>query len=224
MLSNTFEQDGYLITSPLLSEHECRRLEANLASVAISMAGRRSLLETDWCCSLAGKLKNHPSLSCFLPRDSVAVQCTLFEKSVERNWLVSLHQDLSIPVAERVDHLALTGWSEKEGGIFVQPPPAVLQEIVAVRLHVDECSSNDGPLKVVPGSHTHGRTNQETALALRDSLGEVVCPVARGGALLMSPLLLHSSSKASGHSRRRVLHFLFAPGLLPFGLRWRNAV
>ena len=119
---------------------------------------------------------------------------------------------------------ALTGWSEKEGNIFVQPPAEVLRKIVAVRLHVDECSSDDGPLKVVPGSHTHGRTGHDTALALRDTLGEVVCPVARGGALLMSPLLLHSSSKATGQSRRRVLHFLFAPRSLPFGLRWCNAV
>lgn len=224
MTPSAFEQNGYLITSPLLSEHDCQTLETNVASIAISMAGNRSLLEADWCCSLAGDLKNHSSLSPFLLQDSVAVQCTLFEKSIDRNWLVSLHQDLSIPVAERVDHPALTGWSEKEGNIFVQPPAEVLREIVAVRLHVDECSSNDGPLKVVPGSHIHGRIGHDTALTLRDALGEVVCPIARGGALLMSPLLLHSSSKTTGQSRRRVLHFLFAPRSLRFGLRWRNAV
>ena len=184
----------------------------------------RSLLETEWCSSLAHTLKAHSSLTGFLPQDAAAVQCTYFEKSVDRNWLVSLHQDLSIPVFQKIDHPALSGWSKKEGGIFVQPPAEVLQNIVAVRLHVDECSSNDGPLKVVPGSHTHGRTNRETALSLRTANGEVVCPVARGAAMLMRPLLLHSSSKASGHSKRRVLHFLFAPKSLPFGLQWRHAV
>jgi ectoine hydroxylase-related dioxygenase (phytanoyl-CoA dioxygenase family) len=148
----------------------------------------------------------------------------MFEKSVDRNWLVSLHQDLSIPVAARVDHPALTGWSEKEAGIFVQPPADVLQKIVALRLHIDECSANDGPLKVVPGSHLHGRLDQEAAFALRAAAGEIACPASRGGAMLMRPLLLHSSSKASGLSRRRVLHYLFAPRSLPLGLQWRHAV
>jgi hypothetical protein len=31
-----------------------------------------------------------------------------FEKSSSRNWLVSVHQDLSIPVAERVEHASAT--------------------------------------------------------------------------------------------------------------------
>ena len=224
MGASTFSSQGYFVTSPLLSEGECRSLETDLASVEISMAGSRALLEAQWCASLACSLKTHSSLAPFLPADAVAVQCTFFEKSVDRNWLVSLHQDLSIPVARKLDHPALSGWSEKEGAVFVQAPAEVLQNIVAVRLHVDECSADDGPLKVVPGSHVHGRTNQETALALRAAEGEIVCPVARGAAMLMRPLLLHSSSKACGRSRRRVLHFLFAPKSLPFGLQWRHAV
>lgn len=224
MYSLNFESSGYVVTSPLLSESECQAIEANLAAVTISMAGSRSLLEAEWCASLAHTLKTHSSLTGLLPQDAVVVQCTYFEKSVDRNWLVSLHQDLSIPVFQKTDHPALSGWSEKEGGIFVQPPAEVLQNLVAVRLHVDPCSFNDGPLKVVPGSHLHGRVTQEAALSLRAANGEVVCPVARGAAMLMRPLLLHSSSKASGQSRRRVLHFLFAPRALPFGLRWRHAV
>lgn len=221
---NVFESNGYFVTSPLFSESECQSLDANLASVTISMAGSRSLLETEWCASLARILKTHSSLTDFLPQDSVAVQCTYFEKSVDRNWLVALHQDLSIPVYQKLDHPALSGWSEKEGGIFVQPPTEVLHDLVAVRLHVDQCAANDGPLKVVPGSHIHGRLNLEEAISLRTINGELICPVARGAAMLMRPLLLHSSSKASGQSKRRVLHFLFAPKSLPFGLRWHHAV
>ncbi|NML28950.1 phytanoyl-CoA dioxygenase family protein [Zoogloea dura] len=224
MYSIALENSGYIVTPPLFSESECQALEANLAAASISIVGSRSLLEAEWCASLAHTLKTHSSLTGILPQDAVVVQCTYFEKSVDRNWLVSLHQDLSIPVFQKTDHPALSGWSEKEGGIFVQAPAEVLQDLVAVRLHVDECSSSDGPLKVVPGSHVHGRTNQETALSLRAANGEVVCPVARGAAMLMRPLLLHSSSKASGQSKRRVLHFLFAPKSLPFGLRWRHAV
>ena len=44
--------------------------------------------------------------------------------------------------------------------------------------------------------------------------------VPRGGAMVMKPLLLHASSKASIDNRRRVLHFVFGPASLPGPLRW----
>jgi hypothetical protein len=56
--------------------------------------------------------------------------------------------------------------------------------------------------------------------ALRQASGEVACAAPRGSALVMRPLLLHGSSKARGTRLRRVLHFLFGPRELPFGLRW----
>ena len=41
--------------------------------------------------------------------------------------------------------------------------------------------------------------------------------------MILRPLLLHASSKATGGSRRRVLHFLFGPRELPCGLAWAHA-
>jgi hypothetical protein len=35
---------------------------------------------------------------------------------------------------------------------------------------------------------------------------------------------LHASSKATGTSRRRVLHFVFGPRALPYGLEWERSV
>ncbi|WP_182990142.1 hypothetical protein [Massilia sp. Se16.2.3] len=40
----------------------------------------------------------------------------------------------------------------------------------------------------------------------------------------MRPLVLHASSKASGTSLRRVLHIVFGPPALPYGLRWQQPV
>jgi ectoine hydroxylase-related dioxygenase (phytanoyl-CoA dioxygenase family) len=77
---------------------------------------------------------------------------------------------------------------------------------------------------VVPGSHRFGRLDGESAIAKRQHLGEVICEVSRGSALLMHPLLLHASSKLLSANRRRVLHFLFGPPILPFGLKWGHAV
>lgn len=186
--------------------------------------GTRCLLSADWCAALAGRLREHCDLGRLVPPGHVAVQCTYFEKSSARNWLVPLHQDLSIPVAERVEGAGLSGWSDKEGAVFVQAPVAVLEQLVAVRLHLDRCASSDGPLRVVPGSHTLRVLAPDAATATRDALGECVCEAEAGTALVMRPLLLHASSKSLGTGRRRVLHFLYGPRSLPHGLRWQTAV
>jgi hypothetical protein len=48
--------------------------------------------------------------------------------------------------------------------------------------------------------------------------------VGSGGVLLLRPLLLHASSKARSPCHRRVLHFLFGPEVVGYGLRWQHAV
>jgi hypothetical protein len=186
--------------------------------------GTRCLLSADWCAALARRLRGHGDLGRLIPPGHVAVQCTYFEKSSARNWLVPLHQDLSIPVAERVDGAGWSGWSDKEGAVFVQASVAVLEQLVAVRLHLDRCGASDGPLRVVQGSHTQGVLAPDAATETRDALGECVCEAEAGTALVMRPLLLHASSKSQGTGRRRVLHFLYGPRSLPRGLRWQTAV
>ncbi|MES2743704.1 MAG: phytanoyl-CoA dioxygenase family protein [Pseudomonadota bacterium] len=210
-----------MIAPPLLAPNALAGLAAALSGVARDGPGSRQLLGQNWCASLAGRLRAQPMLAALLPPDAAAVQCTYFEKSAQQNWLVPLHQDLSIAVAHKVAHPGLRGWSEKEGCLFVQPPDAVLAQLVAVRLHIDHCSADDGPLRVVPCSHQHGRLSEEDAVRTRAAAGESACVVASGGALIMRPLLLHASSKSRGTGRRRVLHFVFGPRALPFGLRWQ---
>src|SRR5206468_2398213 len=127
----------------------------------------------------------------------VAVQCTLFDKSPTRNWLVALHQDLSIPVRERITHPDCTGWSEKEGVLFVQPPLSVLESLVAVRVHLDECGPGAGPLRVVPGSHRHGRLSDSEARHQRQTNGETECFAKRGDAFCT-----FCSARRSGRTRK----------------------
>ena len=221
---DSFESAGFLVTPPLIGEEECAIIESSLSTIQNIGIGSRDLLENEWCQKLAQSLRKAPLILPLLQDDAVAVQCTYFEKSKDQNWLVSVHQDLSIPVQEKVENSSLTGWSAKDGSVFVQPPVNVLEKMVAVRLHLDECGPNDGPLKVVPGSHGLGRLSNEAALVERNIRGEYICTVQKGAALLIRPLVLHASSKASGNSKRRVLHFVFGPRALPFGLRWRHAV
>ena len=105
-----------------------------------------------------------------------------------------------------------------------RPSARLLQSLVALRAHLDDCGPESGVLRVVPRSHRHGRLSADAAKTLRQQDGEVACLARRGDVLAMRPLLLHSSSKTRSASRRRVLHFLFGPPELPCGLRWHRAV
>jgi ectoine hydroxylase-related dioxygenase (phytanoyl-CoA dioxygenase family) len=211
--------DGFTLVRSLLSDAECEVVAQSLGAADTRGAGSRRLLDEVWCAELAGKVMAHPDVREALPARARAVQCTYFEKSAAKNWLVPIHQDLSIPVSGRVDHAALSGWSEKEGATFVQAPDNVLEQMLAVRVHVDHCSPEDGPLRIVPGSHERGRI-QPAHAAIAGRTAGVVVPAMRGDALLMRPLVLHASSKSSGSSLRRVLHFVFGPEVLPYGLAW----
>ncbi|NHQ87142.1 phytanoyl-CoA dioxygenase family protein [Iodobacter sp. HSC-16F04] len=218
---NAFERDGFALVSAIFSPAECRAIAGQIETMRCASAGTRRLLLQDGCRSLAVKIRQHPALSSLLS-GMVAVQCTFFEKSASRNWLVAVHQDLSIPVAKRIEHPALQGWSVKEDQLYVQAPVEVLQQLIAVRIHLDSCGAEDGPLRLVPGSHLQGLVTAEDAANARRQ--ETVCVADAGSALLMRPLLLHSSSKSSGTSQRRVLHYLFAPSALPLGLCWSDTV
>ena len=211
--------DGVTLVRSLLSEAACDEVSRSLRAADTRGAGSRRLLREDWCAALADRVMAHPDVRAALPAVARAVQCTFFEKSAGRNWLVPIHQDLSIPVSARVDHPALSGWSEKEGSVFVHAPACVLEQLLAVRVHVDHCALEDGPLRVVPGSHGFGRVEPAQA-ALAGRTAGVAVPARRGDALLMRPLVLHASSKSSGTSLRRVLHFVFGPEQLPYGLTW----
>lgn len=221
MLFDAFQRDGFAVIPAVLGQSQCDAIAASIDSFASGSPGTRSLLVHDWCRELATALREHQEVGALIPADHVAVQCTYFEKSLDNNWLVPIHQDLSIPVRARVEHPVLRAWSEKEGTIFVQPPSELLETLVAVRVHLDHCLETDGPLQFVPATHTHGRIDAAEASRLKQAGPVVTCAVEQGGALVMRPLALHTSSKATGTSRRRVLHFVFGPPVLPHGLRWQ---
>src|SRR5262245_2123607 len=157
-MRSVFLDSGFVITDPLLSPQECQTVIEGLNASAEAKAGTRALLSLSWAQELARRLRADPALAELLPPNAVCAQCTLFAKTRTQNWLVPVHQDLSIPVTSRVSHHGgVTGWSEKEGTLFAQPPADVLGTLVAVRLHLDAPSSGDGTLRVVPKSHARGR-------------------------------------------------------------------
>jgi hypothetical protein len=103
----------------IISEHQVQRLATLITNVADASHGTRKLLDMPWYSELAEQVRAEWNLRSLLPASAQAVQCTLFVKSVEKNWRVSLHQDTSVQVAERVVSAQCSGWSQKEGNPFV---------------------------------------------------------------------------------------------------------
>jgi ectoine hydroxylase-related dioxygenase (phytanoyl-CoA dioxygenase family) len=152
-----------------------------------------------------------------------AVRGILFNKTQESNWKVVWHQDLTIAVRERREADGFGPWSKKAGITHVQPPAEIMSRMLAIRLHLDESGPDNGPLRVIAGSHSEGRFSAQQ-VENRQKSNCVTCIVPRGGALLMRPLLLHASSACIVPKPRRVIHFEFAAEDLPEGLLWQDRV
>jgi ectoine hydroxylase-related dioxygenase (phytanoyl-CoA dioxygenase family) len=146
------------------------------------------------------------------------VKSIYFDKPEKSNWFVSYHQDLTISVDKRVDNPDYGPWTIKHDQFAVQPPLDILNRIFTVRIHLDNTDGNNGALKVVPGSHHKGIYRPETIDWSTET--EAICPVPKGGIMLMRPLLLHSSSRTTNNNQRRVIHLEFSNADLTPELEW----
>lgn len=149
------------------------------------------------------------------------VRALWFDKPARRNWPVQWHQDKTVCVAERHEVPGFGPWSVKGGIPHVEPPLEVLQRMATIRLHLDACTAENGPLRVISGSHTAKLSRNEIEQRVAEAEAEEL-HVEPFGALAMRPLLLHASRRAIADGHRRVLHLEFATGGLPAPLQWRE--
>ncbi|MGE0129569.1 MAG: phytanoyl-CoA dioxygenase family protein [Blastocatellales bacterium] len=148
------------------------------------------------------------------------VRGIFFDKTPDANWKVAWHQDLTITVRRKIEIEGFGSWSVKAGIDHVIPPVEILEKMLALRIHLDDADESNGALKVIPGSHKHGRLNPQQIQALKEERQVVVCSVPAGGVMAMKPLLLHASSASAQPWRRRVIHLEFSAMQLPGGLEW----
>jgi ectoine hydroxylase-related dioxygenase (phytanoyl-CoA dioxygenase family) len=146
-----------------------------------------------------------------------------FDKTQHANWPVPWHQDLSLAVQERRDLPGWGKWTVKHGVTHVQPPSEILGRMITLRLHLDDCPTENGPLRLIPGSHGRGILGRDDLAAEAAKRSKAILAAA-GDGLFMRPLILHASSPAQVPHHRRVLHLEFAPkDLLPGELHWAQA-
>ena len=221
-LATSIAEVGFAIVPNVFSPDELRNVLSAVERVNNpGRGGIRNLLDrVSEVRTLTGSSAIRRIVEPILGEHRFAARGILFDKTPEANWKVPWHQDLTIAVQGRIEAAGFGPWTVKEGVHHVQPPIEVLESMLAVRIHLDDSNEQNGALKVIPGSHRMGRLNAEQIHSVPHTTCSTLCPVSRGGVLLMRPLLLHASSAAQSPEHRRVIHVEFASTPLPFGLRW----
>lgn len=224
---------GFAVVEDVIDKQTVSRLLQALANTRIEHVGSRragkafgirNLLNVvpstrDLANSIACKSLVEPILG----SSARVVRGIYFDKHREANWKVVWHQDLTIAVKEGIEVDGYGPWSIKAGIHHVQPPVSILENMLTVRLHLDDTDAANGALRVIPDTHQYGRLDANQIEYWKQQQQPITCVVRNGGALVMRPLLLHSSLPARNPEHRRVLHFEYASTDLPAGLHWFEA-
>jgi ectoine hydroxylase-related dioxygenase (phytanoyl-CoA dioxygenase family) len=215
--------DGFSMFEGLLNESAVDDLvsfmEQNI-SVESGRGGARNLLDFPEMLVLAESSVVRNEVEAVLGRSARVVRGILFDKTEGANWKVPWHQDVTIAVVNKVEAEGFGPWSMKAGVLHVQPPATVLERMVSVRLHLDDCPKKNRALRVIARSHTSGKLEERLIQELAERSATVTCSMLRGGVLMMRPLLLHASSASTIPGHRRVIHFDYAAAELPSGMNW----
>lgn len=217
-------ESGFALVRGLVGDESCDRLAA---AVEPLLAERGSGLRLPADHPALGPLLEDAGvvqlLHAVLGRSAAAVRIVVFDKRDAVNWSIRWHQDAAIAVREVLEVPGFRGASTKDGMPHLLAPGCVLEEMVALRVHLDAVTRDGGALRVVPGTHRLGELAPAELAHERATRGETTLAAARGDAILLRPLCAHSSARASRPLRRRVLHVECAAGALPGGLEWFRA-
>lgn len=141
-----------------------------------------------------------------------------FDKPPERTWALPWHKDLTVAVKNnRLTSQSFSKPTVKAGVPHVEAPLEVLANMATVRIHLDDATEENGPLRVLPGSQRSGKVMPSCDIA------PVSVLASAGDVLIMRPLLAHASNQSLPGTRRhrRVLHLEFAAApALPDGHEW----
>jgi ectoine hydroxylase-related dioxygenase (phytanoyl-CoA dioxygenase family) len=215
---------GFHISPDVFSADEMAELARILSHAPLphTKAGIRHALRHP---AVAG-IARDPRLLCLakevLGNHVIPFRVTLFDKSLDSNWLVVWHQDTALPIRERRELPGWGPWSVKDDINYAHAPASALEQVLAIRVHLDDSARDNGPLRVLPGTHSQGVLTDDQIHQLASEIEPVECLVARGGLVLMSPLIVHASSKLVSTRSRRVLHIEYSGSEVIDGLELKQ--
>lgn len=208
----------------ILALEQLQATGAALSHGGSAYAARDLLRNAPSLCTIANSPAVTGLAQAVLGPDAFIARALYFNKTPDANWTVPWHQDVTIAVRERIETPGYGPWSVKSGRHHVRPPVEVLERMLAIRIHLDDCGPESGPLMVLPGTHAAGILSDAQHDQLQREVKPVTCTVRAGDLIAMRPLLMHASDKATSPLARRVIHLEFATGSLAPGLEWAGAV
>lgn len=145
------------------------------------------------------------------------VRVLFFDKPPGQSWALPWHKDFAVAVRDnRLPSSHFHKPTRKAGVPHVEAPQCLLEKMLTLRIHLNDICEENGPLKVIPGSHL-GREDRPPRTILARA----------GDVLLMRPLISHASNKSHPETtrHRRILHLEFAgTPELPDGYAWHDFV
>ena len=233
-LLSAMERDGFHLLRGAFSDSECDHLLADWAAACASngagvmrnaagdVYGARNIVEL-WPDVV--RVMHQPALMdalrLALGTAFGLVRVLYFDKPPGDSWALPWHKDTAIAVKNnRLPSMQFDHPTAKYGVPHVEAPTWLLEKMLTARLHLDDVTDENGPLKILPGSHRGGKESSPGENAVK-----VLC--AQGDVLLMRPLLAHCSGHSTPETtrHRRILHLEFSPMReLPDGYEWHTFV
>lgn len=230
---NELDRDGFTIVSNVIEPVQIAQWiseldqlfttdKAAIKNRAGAVYAARNILESLPACCDIGKIDSLKRLLVeTLGPDFGLVRGLYFDKHPERTWSLPWHKDLTIAVKDNsLPSKLFTKPTNKSGVAHVEAPESVLESMLTLRIHLDEVTTENGPLEVAVGSHANGKrtvADHETELIL----------VKAGDVLAMRPMLSHTSGSSDPDTKmhRRILHLEFAANeKLDDGFQWHQFI
>ena len=216
-----FDRDGRTWIRNAISGDDLADLD--LAASAQMKAGQRLAPTPALRRALSAKSSLSNAIARIAPQ-AQPVRVVAFNKTEASNWSVPWYQDRVIAVSEKRNVDGFTNWTNKSGVWHCEPPQSILEEMLFVRVHLDDTDHTNGAMQIATGSHRRGivPANQAEATAHQHPIEST--QATRGDVLILKMLTLHSSKPAISQTSRRVLRIDFATSHLPVPLEWPRII
>ena len=155
-----------------------------------------------------------------LGRSARPVRAIAFDKSPSTNWALGWHQDRTINVATRTEVAGYGPWTVKQGSPHVQPPFALVEAMLTVRIHLDPVTPDNAPLEIALGSHRQGYIAEGRVADVVAQSEVLACFAAPGDMWAYATPILHASRRSTAAGQRRVLQVDYCALDLPAPLAW----
>jgi hypothetical protein len=148
------------------------------------------------------------------------VRAIAFDKSPHTNWALGWHQDRTINVAARADVAGYGPWTVKQGHLHVQPPFALIEAMLTLRIHLDPVTPDNAPLEIALGSQRAGLIAEPLIPDVVAASELCACLAEPGDIWAYATPILHASRRSVSTGPRRVLQVDYSADSLPGPLEW----